>query len=616
MRRVLSVVYLPLMLGLTLGGFPRELSAQQKARVPDAQAHEAARRVTDEIYGARFRQARRVAAKTALAAEMIDEALKVQNGSPDQYVVLKIAADIAAGTGDAPTALRAVERLIERFDVPSPRLIAETLLTAGGKASTSSQHKALGEAVLKVLDRVTGTEEFDLALRLCTLARSSAQKAGQYALAKELTAKTEDITNRQSALRECREARAVLDKNPHEPMANLTAGRYYCFVVGNWDRGLAMLALGSDAALKDVAIKDLRGAASAEEQAAIGDAWWAVAETKQGSERDALRLRAAAWYQQAETKLAGGLAVLKARQRLAEVRKLGREVPVLSRTPPPAIAPFDATTAKQHQAAWAKHLGVPVLQANSIEMRFALIPPGEFDMGSPKEEVGQLLEYAKARGAPSWYNDRVPAEAPRHRVRITRAFYLGVCEVTQAEYERVMGNNPSQCAGEATRPVEQVTWGDAAEFCRKLGELREERALRAVYRLPTEAEWEYACRAGTTTRFNFGEDEAGLGEHAWRAGNAQKQTQPVGRKLPNSFGLADMHGNVWEWCADWHAMDFYAKSPADDPVGPSSGLQRVFRGGSYLMSGGSHFRCAYRNSNSPGRRGPDLGFRVARVIAP
>jgi hypothetical protein len=149
----------------------------------------------------------------------------------------------------------------------------------------------------------------------------------------------DDLKKRQTAFQEYRAAWVVLDKNPTEPAANLAAGRYLCFVKGDWDRGVPMLALGSDAKLKDVAVKDLRGANSAEEQAAIGDAWWELAETQQGSERDLLRLRAGFWYQQAEPKLAGELAGLKIKQRLAELKKGDRDIPtVASKATPPSAA--------------------------------------------------------------------------------------------------------------------------------------------------------------------------------------------------------------------------------------------------------------------------------------
>jgi hypothetical protein len=189
------------------------------------------------------------------------------------------------------------------------------------------------------VDGVAEADEYELALSLCELARSSAQKTRQYALTKELAAKMDDLKKRQTAFQEYRAAWVVLDKNPTEPAANLAAGRYLCFVKGDWDRGVPMLALGSDAKLKDVAVKDLRGANSAEEQASIGDAWWELAETQQGSERDLLRLRAGFWYQQAEPKLAGDLAGLKIKQRLEELKKAGREIPAASGSAPEPSRP-------------------------------------------------------------------------------------------------------------------------------------------------------------------------------------------------------------------------------------------------------------------------------------
>ncbi len=258
--------------------------------------------------------------------------------------------------------------------------------------------------------------------------------------------------------------------------------------------------------------------------------------------------------------------------------------------PPPAIAPFDAAKARLHQAAWAKHLRVPVERTDSIGQKLVLIPPGEFMMGSPESDTSAYMN-----------------EKPQHRVRITKPFYLGAKEVTQGQYEQVMGTNPSRFTGDAQRPVEQVSWHDAVEFCRLLSQ-KEGR----TYRLPTEAEWEYACRSGSKTRFCFGDDESQLGEYAWFAGNNANTTHPVGQKRPNPWGLYDMHGNVWEWCADWHAGDYYAQSPLDDPVGPSSGEFRVLRGGSWYDS--PYFaRSADRLRLTPELRFHYLGFRAART---
>jgi formylglycine-generating enzyme required for sulfatase activity len=259
--------------------------------------------------------------------------------------------------------------------------------------------------------------------------------------------------------------------------------------------------------------------------------------------------------------------------------------------PPPAVAPFDAAAAKGHQEAWAKHLGVQVETVNSIGIKLAFIPAGEFLMGSPDSESD----------ASDW-------EKPQHTVRITKPFYLGVTEVTQEQYERVMGTNPSKSKG-GQLPVEQVSWEDAVEFCRKLSALPAERSAGRVYRLPTEAEWEYACRAGSKTKWSFGDAESSLGEYCWYSSNAGTKTNPVGQKKPNASGLYDMHGNVWEWCSDWWKRD-YTTTAVSDPTGPATGSLRVRRGGGWL-SYARHCRSAYRSGLAPDARGSLLGFRLA-----
>jgi formylglycine-generating enzyme required for sulfatase activity/serine/threonine protein kinase len=280
-----------------------------------------------------------------------------------------------------------------------------------------------------------------------------------------------------------------------------------------------------------------------------------------------------------------------------------------------AIAPFDATQARKHQEAWAKYLGIPVEQTNSVGMKFTLIPPGEFDMGLADQEVVGLLAEAKSKGWAAAI-EHLPHAAPTHREKIGKAFQLGIYEVTQAEYQRVMGHDPSKFQGPPTRPVEQVTWTDAMEFCRKLSELPLERKAGAVYRLPTEVEWEYACRAGMTTRYSFGEEDRLLDLYAWWAGNTARH-QPVGRLRPNAWRLFDMHGNVWEWCADWFDPDNRAQEASDGPRGADSGpprKRRAVRGGSWVDEVPVHFRSAFRTSAAePDYRTHIVGFRVVRT---
>jgi formylglycine-generating enzyme required for sulfatase activity/serine/threonine protein kinase len=268
------------------------------------------------------------------------------------------------------------------------------------------------------------------------------------------------------------------------------------------------------------------------------------------------------------------------------------EAPQTKKKPPAlAVSPFDATMAAEHQQRWAELLQISARETNSIGMQLTLIPGGEFLMGSPDSD-----------------RDAGGDEKPQHRVQITQPFYLGTYEVTQTEYERVMGTNPSQFKRMVPPvPVEMVSWGDAQTFCQKLSSLAEERAAGRVYRLPTEAEWEYACRAGSASRFCFGDDSTSLRDSAWLPG--VYATDPVGQRKPNAWGLHDMHGNVWEWCQDRYGP--YEVASSSDPPGPSSGPSRVGRGGAWGSGSGS-CRSASRYGFAPTNRSPVLGFRVAR----
>jgi formylglycine-generating enzyme required for sulfatase activity len=252
----------------------------------------------------------------------------------------------------------------------------------------------------------------------------------------------------------------------------------------------------------------------------------------------------------------------------------------------------------------------------SIGMHFAEVPAGAFLMGSLDHEAQRGLD-----------------EGPRHAVTITRPFYLGIYPVTQREFMEVMGDNPSRFTakggGGPTHPVEQVTWHEAVDFCERLSRmdaselatLGKDVGKRRTYRLPTEAEWEYACRAGSYSAFHFGDSfssesanfdgnhpygRTGLGPHLER-------TTKVGNYPANALGLHDMHGNVWEWCHDWYAQNYYANSPAVDPRGPATGSLRVLRGGCWNNSG--HLcRSARRNKYAPDFRNDTIGFRVLLEI--
>ena len=219
---------------------------------------------------------------------------------------------------------------------------------------------------------------------------------------------------------------------------------------------------------------------------------------------------------------------------------------------------------------------------NSIGMELVLMQAGSFMMGSEKG---------------------LDDEKPVHKVTISQPFYIGKYPVTQAQWVAVMGSNPSVIKGR-DNPVENVSWNDVQDFIIKLNA----NEGHSRYSLPTEAEWEYAARAGTSSEFFFGDDEKELSKYGWYEGNSRNTTHPVGQKLPNAWGLYDVHGNVCEWVQGW--MGDYSSAAVTDPKGPPSGSYRVYRGGSWYNTA-EFCRSASRYYNSPDVRVDDLGFRLA-----
>jgi serine/threonine-protein kinase len=334
-------------------------------------------------------------------------------------------------------------------------------------------------------------------------------------------------------------------------------------------------------------------------------------------------------------------------------------------SPPLATAPFDAAQAKAHQAAWAKHLGTTVESKNPLGMTMLLIPPGEFLMGRTDEQVAAALKVAEELKIKQQDHDRIRnSERPQHRVVIIKPLLMSATEVTVGQYRKFVeatkyiteaeqvgfGDSAEKVVSDKVKPtdrglnwkspgytvtdespVAQITWNDACAYCAWLSEQDQRTpwyradgkggwviaAQASGYRLPTEAEWEYACRAGTTTQYSFGDDSGELEQFGWYKKNAGGRTQPVALKLPNPFGLFDMHGNVQEWCQDFFDEKWYEKPQPNDPKGPSSGFNRVMRGG-YWNSLASYCRSAYRNDHGPSPRGNnyyyDSGFRVVRVF--
>jgi formylglycine-generating enzyme required for sulfatase activity len=240
----------------------------------------------------------------------------------------------------------------------------------------------------------------------------------------------------------------------------------------------------------------------------------------------------------------------------------------------------------------------------------------------------RATEIVEIRGGKFIMGEKSEVDAPPHEVEVT-SFCMDKNLVTQEQYERVMGDNPSRWKG-ARNPVEQVRWSDAVRFCNKRSALEGLQPCYDLktwacnfeangYRLPTEAEWEYACRAGTTTRYFFGENPSKLAEYAWFEKNAGGHPRPVGQKLANAWGLYDICGNLWEWCNDFYKVDYYPEAPRKDPRGPATGQTKAVRGGAWRSSA-ENCRCGYRYNESPGYAdvcfGYDIyGFRCVRKPA-
>jgi formylglycine-generating enzyme required for sulfatase activity/serine/threonine protein kinase len=232
------------------------------------------------------------------------------------------------------------------------------------------------------------------------------------------------------------------------------------------------------------------------------------------------------------------------------------------------------------------HLLPQKTRSNSIDMRFVMCQGGDFLMGD-------------AEGA---------ADETPHRITLSQPFFIGEFPVTYGQWCRVMEERPDP-QRDTNTPMIRVTWTDAMEFCRRLTQFPQELHAGRTYRLPSEAEWEYACRAGSTTTYPWGNERKQIADHCWYVANAGGRPQQVGQKMANQWGVSDMLGNVWEWCSDWYAEDFYLCSPPVDPVGPDAGSRRVIRGGSWGDSAG-YCRPACRGKEPPENPGSGIGLRV------
>jgi len=505
--------------------------------------------------------ARKVANQKDFLALLCEKACELASKDPTGYPTAKAAVNLLA----ANVPEKKVESL-QKMVVMYQRSYAVARTEAKAKAGEAliESLKALADAQVAAEDVDGAGATLKQALAVATTIKSESRAAIQAQLA--------GLASQQQAEKQIAALKARLDADPKDAASRKEIVRLYLVEMDNPAEAAKFLDETLDEAMRKYVpaaakpIEDVPEVACME----LGDWYKGLADQATApASKGAMLERAKAYYARFvdlhkvdDVARAGATLMLKKIE--DALMKLG---------PEPKSSPASLTL----------DLG------KGVTMKLVLIRPGRFMMGSPDSELG-----------------RGDKEGPQHEVVIAKPFYLGVTEVTQAQYEAVMGTNPSQFKG-PTNPVESVSWNDAVEFCRKLSE-----KTRKTFRLPTEAEREYACRAGSKTRFSFGDSESVLGEYAWYASNSGGKTHPVGQKKPNPWGLYDMHGNVAEWCADWYAD--YPKAAVTDHQGPASGTYRVLRGGSWYPTPDG-CRSAFRNHGTPGIRYNVFGFRVVVSVS-
>jgi len=599
------------------GAFAEDRLPAKRLPIPAVTAMQDSLALVRELFKMDFDRAKSPEEQTALAEKLMKTAAETKDNPNGQFALWQLAVETATKNGDIKTAYAALDEVVKVYEVDELTAKSKAFVTLAPKITAKNIRTVFLQGS-NLIGRAVGADRFEVANAVSEPLGIAVQKFGDAAMKKDAILQLDEIKRIQLAYAEVLVALKKLNANAADPIANLTVGKYQ-IDKGNWEAALSYLALSEDPQYKLVAVMELAHPTEVAKRIAVADEWWKLGDSVKMPLKGQLQLHAAELYA-ASLSDATGLSKKKIEIRIADAAKIPKSRWDLKPTPEVKV-PVTKETKERHTI------------TNSIGLNLNLIPAGQFVMGSPEKEIG-----------------RHPGET-QHRVKITKPYYLGVYEVTRGQFARfvaaenyktdaekdgrggygkdVQGNvtqkpeyswrNPGQFSNQEgdNCPVANVSWNDANAFCQWLAKKEGK-----TYRLPTEAEWEYACRAGTTTPFHFGNSLNGdnancdgtLPYGTTTKGNLLKRTKPVGSYKPNAFGLYDMHGNTWEWCADFYDKDYYTAAPLEDPQGPNSGSAHVLRGGG-LNSPAVDCRSAQRNGNrGPADRDRYIGFRVVMNV--
>lgn len=305
-----------------------QLNAADKAPVPPVDAQNAALTLVKDVYGEEYAEAKSSGQETALARKLLQAAKGTDPGTANHYALLRVAWDVATQAGDAKLAMQITDAITSVYEVNALSAKVATVKTSVGFVRTSTQNTSLSTVALEVVDEAVAGDDYGSAAELTEIALAAARKAREWQLVKQIVARDKAVEEMAEAYAKAQKALVTLENDPANPEGNQVAGEYFCFIKGDWTKGIPMLALGSDETFKALALKELKGGGSAKEQVELGDGWWDMAQARRGSERDALLLHAGSWYQKAQAQ-ASGLLQVKVDERLAEISKAGK---------PPAVA--------------------------------------------------------------------------------------------------------------------------------------------------------------------------------------------------------------------------------------------------------------------------------------